>query len=125
MTRLGVSVYGSRVLMVKGRKTGDWRTTPVNLLKVEGTQYLVAPRGHTQWVRNLKVAGGGKLLLGRSSQDFTAEELTEAEKPSILREYLQRWKWEVGTFFEGVGPEASREDLERIGPNHPIFRLKA
>ena len=125
MTRLGVSVYGSRVLMVKGRKTGDWRTTPVNLLEVEGTQYLVAPRGHTQWVRNLKVAGGGKLLLGRSSQDFTAEELTEAEKPSILREYLQRWKWEVGTFFEGVGPEASREDLERIGPNHPIFRLKA
>lgn len=123
LTRLGVSVYGSRVLAVRGRKSGEWRTTPVNLLDLGGTRYLVAPRGHTQWVRNLRAAGAGRLLLGRRSQDFTAVEVPEAEKPPILREYLKRWKFEVGVFFGGVGPDAPEEDLVRIGPDHPVFRL--
>src|ERR1700749_4478795 len=56
LTRLGVSVYGSRVLEVKGRKSGEWRSTPVNLLRYEGGDYLVAPRGHTQWVKNLRAS---------------------------------------------------------------------
>ena len=123
LTRLGVSVYGSRVLAVRGRKSGEWRTTPVNLLDLGGTRYLVAPRGHTQWVRNLRAAGAGRLLLGRRSQDFTAVEVPEAEKPPILREYLKRWKFEVGVFFGGVGPDAPEQDLVRIGPDHPVFRL--
>ena len=50
LTSLGVSVYGSRVLAVRGRKSGEWRTTPVNLLTYQGERYLVAPRGVTQWV---------------------------------------------------------------------------
>ena len=54
LTRIGVSVYGSRVLAVRGRKSGEWRTVPVNLLKYNGERYLVAPRGHTQWVRNMR-----------------------------------------------------------------------
>jgi hypothetical protein len=51
LTSLGVSVYGSRVLEVKGRTSGEWRQTPVNLLRYDGVDYLVAPRGHTQWVK--------------------------------------------------------------------------
>jgi deazaflavin-dependent oxidoreductase (nitroreductase family) len=64
-TRVGISVAGSRVLEVKGRKSGEWRRTPVNLLELEGDRYLVAPRGNTQWVRNMRAAGGGRLVLGR------------------------------------------------------------
>ncbi len=122
-TRLGLSVYGSSVLEVKGRKSGEWRSTPVNPLRVDGTSYLVAPRGHTQWVKNLRVSGEGRLRVGRKTQPFTATELTDDEKPALLRAYLKKWKWEVGTFFDGVGPDSSEEELRRIAPDHPIFRL--
>jgi deazaflavin-dependent oxidoreductase (nitroreductase family) len=123
LTRLGVSVWGSRILRVRGRKSGEWRSTPVNLLTFEGTRYLVAPRGHTQWVRNLRAAGKGELVVGRRVEAFDATEVTDAEKAPILRAYLKRWKWEVGQFFGGVGPDASDADLERIAGDHPIFRI--
>src|SRR5258708_479806 len=98
LTRLGISVWGSRVLAVRGRTSGEWRTTPVNLLSIDGTRYLVAPRGHTQWVRNLRDAGGGELRIGRRVEPFTAVELDDDAKPPILRAYLRRWKMEVGVF---------------------------
>lgn len=125
LTGLGLSVAGSRVLEVKGRKSGEWRRTPVNLLTHEGERYLVAPRGNTQWVRNMRVSGGGRLALGRRTEDFEATEVGEEEKPVLLRAYLEKWKWEVGAFFDGVGPDAPEEELRRIGPDHPAFRITA
>lgn len=124
LTGLGVSVAGSRVLEVRGRKSGEPRRTPVNLLTFEDTRYLVAPRGHTQWVRNLRAQGQGRLLLGRRAEDFTAIELPDDDKVPILRAYLERWKWEVGQFFGGVGPESADAELRRIAPDHPIFRIE-
>jgi deazaflavin-dependent oxidoreductase (nitroreductase family) len=123
LTRLGLSVAGSRVLEVPGRKSGAPRRTPVNLMTFEGQRYLVAARGHTQWVRNLRASGGGRLLVGRRSEPFTAAELPDDDKPPLLRAYLKRWKWEVGQFFGGVGPDAPDEELRRIAPDHPVFRI--
>lgn len=123
LTRAGISVWGSRVLAVRGRVSGEWRTTPVNLLTFEGERYLVAPRGHTQWVRNLRVAGGGELRVGRHTEAFTATELGHDQKPPVLRAYLKRWRMEVGTFFSGVGPDAPDTELRRIAPGHPVFRI--
>jgi deazaflavin-dependent oxidoreductase (nitroreductase family) len=123
LTRLGVSVWGSRVLSVRGRTSGEWRTVPVNLLTLEGERYLVAPRGHTQWVRNLRVAGSGELRVGRRVEVFTATELADEVKPAILRAYLRRWKFEVGVFFDGVDAKASDAELLRIAPGYPIFRI--
>ena len=123
LTRAGVSVYGSRVLEVRGRKSGQWRQTPVNLLRHEGGEYLVAPRGHTQWVKNLRASGDGRLRVGRRTQPFRAVELSEEEAPAVLRAYLKKWKLEVGVFFDGVGPDSSDEELRRIAPDHPAFRL--
>jgi deazaflavin-dependent oxidoreductase (nitroreductase family) len=124
LTRAGISVMGSRVLEVPGRRTGEPRRTPVNLLTHEGSRYLVAPRGNTQWVRNLRASGSGRLLVGRRAESFGATELTDDEKPPVLRAYLRRWKVEVGVFFGGVGPESSDEELRRISPEHPVFRLE-
>jgi deazaflavin-dependent oxidoreductase (nitroreductase family) len=124
LTGLGISVWGSRVLAVRGRKTGLWRTTPVNLLVVGGNRYLVAPRGHTQWVRNLRESGQGRLLLGRRSEDFRASEVPVEERPALLRPYLRRWKFEIGAFFGGVGPDSADSELLRIAPDHPVFRLE-
>jgi deazaflavin-dependent oxidoreductase (nitroreductase family) len=125
-TRIGISVWGSRVLRVPGRKTGEPRTVPVNLLTLDGTRYLVAPRGETQWVRNLRAAGGrGEMLLGRKVEAFASTEVADADKPPILRAYLKRWKAEVGVFFDGVSATSSAEDVARIAPKHPVFRLEA
>ena len=123
LTRVGISVWGSRELRVRGRTSGEWRTTPVNLLTLDGRRFLVAPRGETQWVRNLRVAGCGELRVGRRTEAFTATEGADGEKVPILRAYLKRWKAEVGVFFEGVGPESSDDELHAIAPNHPVFRL--
>ena len=125
-TRVGISVWGSRVLEVRGRTSGEPRRTPVNVLSMEGKRYLVSPRGQTQWVRNLRAAGGdGSLLLGRRRERFRADEIPDADKEGILREYLRRWKWEVGQFFDGVGPQSPAAELERIAPHHPVFRIEA
>jgi deazaflavin-dependent oxidoreductase (nitroreductase family) len=123
LTAMGISVYGSRVLEVKGRTSGEWRQTPVNVLRYEGADYLVAPRGHTQWVKNLRASGRGRLRVGRRTEAFTAVELSDAEKPPLLRSYLKKWKFEVGAFFGGVGPDSSDDELRRIAPDHPVFRL--
>ncbi|NJP43852.1 nitroreductase family deazaflavin-dependent oxidoreductase [Actinacidiphila epipremni] len=124
LTRRGFSVWGSRVLAVKGRKSGEWRTTPVNLLTLEGERYLVAPRGHVQWTHNMRAAGGGELRLGKKAEEFTAVEVADDDKTPILRAYLKRWKAEVGVFFGGVGPDSTDEQLRAIAHKHPVFRIQ-
>jgi deazaflavin-dependent oxidoreductase (nitroreductase family) len=124
LTRLGISVAGSRVLEVRGRKSGEWRRTPVNPLTFEGARYLVAPRGHTQWVKNLRADPEGRLLVGRRIEPFSALEVSDEEKEPLLRAYLKRWAWEVGAFFGGVGPDSTPEEVARIAPDHPVFRVE-
>jgi deazaflavin-dependent oxidoreductase (nitroreductase family) len=123
LTRVGLSLAGSRVLEVRGRKSGEWRRTPVNPLEFEGQRYIVAPRGETQWVRNLRASSEGRLRKGRRAEEFTAIELADEEKLPLLRAYLKKWAWEVGAFFQGVGADAPDEDLRQIAPLHPIFRI--
>jgi len=123
LTRQGISVLGSRVLAVKGRTSGQWRTTPVNLLTHDGRRYLVAPRGETQWVRNLRAVGTGELRLGRRAEAFRGRELTDDEKVPVLRAYLKRWKAEVGIFFDGTGPDSTDEQIRAIAPRHPAFEV--
>ncbi|MCU1427106.1 MAG: hypothetical protein JWL83_1106 [Actinomycetia bacterium] len=125
LTRLGISVMGSRELRVRGRTSGEWRTNPVNLLDVDGRRYLVAPRGEVQWVRNLRAAGGhGELRVGRRTESFEATEIAGDDKLPMLRAYLERWSWEVGRFFDGVNAKASDDELRRIAASHPVFALK-
>lgn len=124
LTRLGISVLGSRVLEARGRVSGEPRRVPVNLLHHDGAQYLVAPRGHAQWVRNVRADGGRLvLLLGRRRDGYVATEIDGAEKLAVLRAYLRRWKAEVGVFFDGVDADSDETELRRIADRHPAFRL--
>lgn len=123
LTKLGISIWGSRVLYVRGRTSGEWRTNPVNVLTHDGRRFLVAPRGQTQWVRNLRVSGNGELKVGRRVERFTATELADDQKPEILRAYLKRWKFEVGVFFDGVDADAPAAKLLEIAPGYPVFQL--
>jgi deazaflavin-dependent oxidoreductase (nitroreductase family) len=126
-TRSGISLMGSRVLEVKGRKSGQPRRTPVNLLVLDGQEYLVSPRGLSDWVRNVRADDGRlDLLLGSKRSSYRGEELPDdAKKVQVLRAYLKRWKAEVGVFFDGIGPDSTDEQILAIANKHPVFLLHA
>jgi len=125
LMRMGFSVWGSRTLEHVGRSTGEVHRTPVNPLMFEARQYLVSPRGETQWVRNVMAADGKLvLILGRRRLERNAVEIPVAERTPILRAYLQRWKFEVGMFFDGVGPDSTDAEFEAIAAQHPVFVLR-
>jgi deazaflavin-dependent oxidoreductase (nitroreductase family) len=124
LIRAGLSLKGSRVLEVPGRRSGQPRRVPVNLLTFEGREYLVAPRGETEWVRNVRAAGGHlDLLLGRRREHRHAREVADDAKVPVLREYLNRWKAETGRFFDRVGPDSTDEEIRVITHKHPMFLL--
>jgi deazaflavin-dependent oxidoreductase (nitroreductase family) len=123
LTRIGLPMAGSRVLSVRGRTSGEWRSTPVNPLRIDRQRYLVSPRGHTQWVRNIRVSGEGRLASGRRVEQFRVEEVPDDEKPPVLRAYLKAWAWEVGRFFENVDASSPDERLREIAPDFPVFRI--
>lgn len=125
LARHGISLMGSRELRIVGRKSGLVRSNVVNILEMDGRRYLVAPRGTTEWVRNLRAAGGlGELRLGRRVEAFEAVELTDADKLPVLREYLRKWAWEVGKFLEGIDNDSTDAELAAVAPGFPVFTLK-
>lgn len=123
LAKWGVSLRGSRQLAVRGRVSGEWKTTPVNPLDFEGQRYLVAPRGVTQWVRNIRVAGAAELRLGRRVEVISVTEVADADKAAVLREYVRRWKAEVGQFFPGISGKSTDAELLAIAPGFPVFRV--
>ena len=124
LTRTGISVWGSRVLEVQGRVSGEPRRVPVNLLELDGSRYLVSARGEGEWVRNVRAAEGELTLVrGRRREEARAFELADADKPAVLRAYLRRWKAEVRAFFDGVDAESSDAELAAIAWKHPVFVL--
>ncbi|MEU4240694.1 nitroreductase/quinone reductase family protein [Actinoplanes sp. NPDC026619] len=125
LTARGVSVLGSRVLAVRGRQSGAVRTTVVNLFSYQGERYLLAPRGTTQWVRNLRAAGEGELRLGRGAQSFTPVEIADADKTPLIRLYLRKWAWETGAFFDGLKADSPDEEIAAAAPGFPVFRIVA
>lgn len=126
LARHGVSLLGTAEMSVRGRKSGRMQRIPVNPHTYRGEQYVVSARGHSQWVRNMRVAGGGELRVGRKTRAFTAEEIADdAQKVLVLRAYLKRWGWEVNQYFQGVTAKSSDAELLAACPDHPVFRITA
>ncbi|WP_338681512.1 nitroreductase family deazaflavin-dependent oxidoreductase [Streptomyces acidiscabies] len=123
LARHGFSLAGTAELSVKGRKSGQMQRIPVNPHIYEGAQYLVSARGHSQWVRNMRAAGGGDLRVGRKVREFTAVEVPDTEKTAILRTYLEKWGWEVNQYFQGVTAKSSDEEIAAAAGDHPVFQI--
>ncbi|MEU9623989.1 MULTISPECIES: nitroreductase/quinone reductase family protein [unclassified Streptomyces] len=124
LARHGVSFLGTAELSVRGRKSGQMQRIPVNPHSYEGAQYLISARGHSQWVRNMRVAGGGELRVGRKIRAFTAVEIADdAQKALVVRAYLERWGWEVNQYFQGVTAKSTDAELLAACPDHPVFRI--
>lgn len=123
LVKVGLDLRGARELQVRGRTTGAWRTTPVNPLPFDGRTYLVAPRGETEWVKNLRASRSGRLRRGRRIEEFTAVEVDDADKESILREYLRLWAWEVGQFFDDLTVDSPADELAAAASGFPVFEI--
>ncbi len=122
-SRMGIAIRGSHELLVRGRTSGKEQSLPVNPLTFDGARYLVAPRGETEWVRNLRAAGEGRLRLGRKIVAFSATEVVDGPKAAVLQAYLTRWSLEVGSYFDGVNADSDLADFERVAHNHPVFAI--
>ena len=96
---------------------------PVRVLELIGWQYLVAPQGETQWVRNLRVQRRGCLRLGGAVTDFHAEELSDQDKVPVLRAYFRRWWSQTARLTTLSAPDAPDAEVMRAAPLHPAFRL--
>ncbi len=120
--QFGFGPSGLTVLTVRGRKSGEPRSVPVNLMPFEGEEYLVSPRGDTEWVRNLRTAGTASLQAKKDTRTITVDEVGDDEKVPLLREYLRRWSKQVSRQFP-VSKDASDAELAAITSEHPVFRI--
>jgi len=123
LAELGVSIAGTRALRVRGRKTGKSRAVVINLLTVDGVDYLVSPRGNTQWARNVRAAAIVEMGPRWRRQRVRVSEVDDAAKPELLRRYLARWYWQVKGYVGGLTPDSSDEQLRAVAPTIPVFVL--
>jgi hypothetical protein len=125
LAEMGISIAGTRALRVRGRKSGKQRGVVINLLTVDGVDYLVSPRGNTQWARNVRAAGVVEMGPRWRSERLRVSEVDDAAKPEVLRRYLARWYWQVKGYVAGLTPESSDEQLRAAAPSIPVFVLAA
>jgi hypothetical protein len=123
LAELGISVAGTRALSVRGRKTGKHRSVVINVLTVNGVDYLISPRGTTQWVRNVRAAGIVDVGPRWGRRRIHTTEVADNAKPDLLRRYLNRWYWEVKGHIAGLTPNSTDEELRAAAPSIPVFAL--
>lgn len=123
LAEAGISIAGTRALRVRGRKSGKARAVVINLLTIDGVDYLVSPRGNTQWARNVRAAGVIEVGPRWRSHRAEVRELDDAAKPDILRRYLGRWYWQVKGYVGGLTPDSTDEQMLAMAPTIPVFVL--
>ena len=119
----GISIAGTRALRVRGRKTGKRRGVVINLLTVDDRDYVVSPRGNTQWARNARAAGVVEMGPRWRSRDVRITEVADDAKPQLLKRYLDRWYWEVKGHVGGLTPQSTDDEIRAAAPAIPVFEL--
>lgn len=123
LAEAGISLAGSRALRVRGRTTGKVRGVVINLLSVDGRDYVVSPRGNTQWARNARAAGAVEMGPKWRSREVRIAEVADDAKPQLLKRYLDRWYWEVKGHVGGLTPESTDDEMRAAASSIPIFEL--
>ena len=124
LARIGAAPKGVHELWTVGRRTGEVRRTPVNVLDVGGLRFLFSPRGNTQWVRNVRAGGAVGLRRGRSTAAVTLAELDDAAKPAIIRDYLTKWGWQVSDYVCGLTAASSDDEILAVAEGFPVFEVR-
>ncbi|WP_101946744.1 nitroreductase/quinone reductase family protein [Mycobacterium sp. 3519A] len=123
LAEAGISIAGTRALRVRGRKTGKRRSVVINLLTVDGRDFVVSPRGNTQWARNARAAGEVEMGPRWRSREVAIAEVADDAKPPLLKRYLDRWYWEVKGHIGGLTPQSSDDEIRAAAPDIPVFEL--
>jgi hypothetical protein len=123
LAEAGISIAGTRALRVRGRSTGRWQGVVVNVLTVDGRDYLISPRGNTQWARNARAAGSVQMGPWWRRRQVQAVEVADSAKPELVRRYLDRWFWEVKTHIGGLTPDSTDAELRVKTVEIPVFEL--
>ena len=123
LAEAGMSIAGTRALRVRGRKTGKLRGVVINLLTVDGRDYVVSPRGNTQWARNARAAGAVEMGPRWRSREVRIAEVDDDAKPQLLKRYLDRWYWEVKGHVGDLTPESTDDEMRAAAPSIPVFEL--
>ena len=123
LAEFGISLGGTRALRVRGRKTGKRRGVVINLLTVDGKDYVVSPRGDTQWARNARAAGAVELGPRWRTTPIRIAEVDDDTKPPLLRAYLDRWFWQVKGHIAGLTPQSGDAELRTASPSIPVFEV--
>jgi hypothetical protein len=122
LVRVGLIRGHFYVLEVRGRKSGNTISMPVDLLELEGKRYLVSARGESNWVRNARAAGEITLMRAGLRKRYAVRELPLEKRPPVLKAYLDSFATEVQRFF--TVPKGSAVDaFVAIAPRHPAFEL--
>lgn len=104
-------------LSVRGRRSGRVRTVPVAVLTHEGERYLVSYRGESDWARNLRASGRGRLSQQGRIEEISVVEVPVGERPALLEVYFARY----GKLPTVAGVLRALPDPA----DHPIFRITA
>jgi hypothetical protein len=123
LAEAGISIAGTRALRVRGRTTGKLRGVVINLLTVDGRDYVVSPRGNTQWARNARNAGIVEMGPRWRSREVRIAEVADDAKPQLLKRYLDRWYWEVKGHVGGLTPQSTDSEMRSAAPSIPVFEL--
>jgi deazaflavin-dependent oxidoreductase (nitroreductase family) len=123
LAEMGISLAGTKALRVRGRKTGKPRGVVVNVLRVDGVDYVVSPRGNTQWVRNVRAAGVVDVGPRWRRRRLRTTEVADPAKADLLKRYLDRWYWEVKGHIAGLTPDSGDDEIHAAAPLIPVFAL--
>jgi len=123
LAEIGIGIGGTRALRVRGRKTGKRRGVVINLLTVDAQDYVVSPRGDTQWARNARAAKAVELGPRWRTDQVLIAEVADDAKPALLKRYLDRWFWQVKGHVAGLTPKSSDQELRAAAPSIPVFRV--
>ncbi|WP_035719253.1 nitroreductase/quinone reductase family protein [Gordonia shandongensis] len=121
--RLGMAPRYCHELPVAGRVSGRVTARPVNVLDMDGRSYLVAPRGETQWVHNVRVRPDAELRRARTTERVRLVECDDAVKAPLLREYLRRWRGQVAAFVGDLSADSGDAELRAAAPRFPVFEV--
>jgi deazaflavin-dependent oxidoreductase (nitroreductase family) len=124
MLALGISLNGTTLLTVPGRKTGRPQSTPITMVEFDGQRYVQSPFGSVNWVRNLRAAGKATLSWGRRRETVIATELTPEQAAPVIKSILPHAPKVIRDYFD-VTSDSSLEEIIRDAPNHPMFAVHA
>lgn len=123
LASLGLMPSKTVTLEVRGRRSGQMRSTVINWVEQDGQRYIVSPRGEAEWVRNVRAADGEAVIRRRGRQSVRLEEVPTEQRAPILKAYLGENTWSTRQHFE-VDPKAELTEFAGIAARHPVFRIK-